>query len=76
MKDATDLLSEYTKKATVTVTVKNIANTAVPPTLPFPLSPAGAGVVAPTAVKPPPVGFNVGHPKRQRKSSAKALEAK
>ena len=31
MKEAADLLSEYTKKATETVTVKNVANTAVPP---------------------------------------------
>ena len=46
-----DLLSVYIKKATETVTVKNVANTAVPPTLPLPLSPAGAGAVAPTAVK-------------------------
>ena len=51
MKEAADLLSEYTKKAAETVTVKNVANTAVPPTLPLPLSPAGAGAVAPTAVK-------------------------
>ena len=56
MKEAADLLSEYTKKATETVTVKNVANNAAPPTLP--LSPVGAGAVAPTAVKPPLVGFN------------------
>ena len=78
MKEAADLLSEYTKKATETVTVKNVANTVVSPTLPLPLSPdAGAGAVAPTAVKPPlVVGFNVSHPKRQHKPSAKTLEAK
>ena len=75
MKVAADLLSEYTKKVTVTATVKDVANTAAPPTLP--LSPTGAGAVAPTAVKPPPVvGFNVSHHKRQCKPSAKALEAK
>ena len=62
MKEAADLLSEYTKKATETVTVKKVANIAAPSTLPLPLPPAGAGAVAPTAVKPQPVDFNVSHP--------------
>ena len=75
MKEAADLLSEYTKKATETVTVKNVANNVAPPTRL--LYPAGVGAVAPTAVKPPPVvGFNVSHHKCQSKPSAKALEAK
>ena len=74
MKEAADILSEYTKKATETGTVKNVANNVAPPTCPLP--PTGIGAVAPTAVKPPPVGFNVSHHKRQRKPSAKALEAK
>ena len=69
MKEAADLLSEYTKKSTVTVTIKDVANTATPSTLPLSLSPAGAGAITPTAVKPPPVGFNISHPKRQRKPS-------
>ena len=38
MKEAADLLSEFTKKATVTVTVKNIANTAAPPPPVVPVS--------------------------------------
>ena len=74
MKKAADLLLEYTKKATETVTVKNVANNVAPPTRL--LYPAGVGAVAPTAVKPPPVGFNVSHHKHQHKPSVKALEAK
>ena len=31
MKEAADLLSEYTKKSTVTVTIKDVANTATQP---------------------------------------------
>ena len=53
-------------------------NTAAPSTLCLPLPHSLVGAVAPTAVKPPPVGFNVSHPKRQYMPSAKAkaLEAK
>ena len=50
MKEAADLLSEYTKKATVTVTVKNIANNAAlpPPLVPVSTtSPLVATIIAP-----------------------------
>ena len=51
MKDATDLLSEYTKKATVTVTVKNIANTAAPspPVVPVSTTSPLVATIAPPA---------------------------
>ena len=74
MKEAADLLSEYTKKATETVPIKSVVNTAAPQTPPLPLPPAAA--VAPTAVNPPTVKLDEIHPKRNRKPSAKALEAK
>ena len=38
MKEAADLLSEYTKKVTVTATVKDVANTAAPPPPVVPVS--------------------------------------
>ena len=38
MKEAADLLSEYTKKVTVTVTVKDVANTTAPPPPVLPVS--------------------------------------
>ena len=62
MKEAANLLSEYTKKATKTVPIKTTVNTAAPPT-PTPPFPPPA-VVAPTTVKQPPtVGLDASHPK-------------
>ena len=72
MKEAADLLSEYTKKATETVPIKTATNTAAPPTPPLP----PPTVVASTTVKPPTVGLVASHPKRNHKPSVKALEAK
>ena len=47
MKEAADLLSEYTKKAIKTVPIKTVGNTTDPPSFPLSLPPAAA--VAPTA---------------------------
>ena len=51
MKDATDLLSEYTKKATITVTIKNIANAAAlpPPVVPVSTTSPLVATIAPPA---------------------------
>ena len=72
MKEAADLLSEYTKKATETLPVKTATTTTAPttPILPPPT------VVASTTVKPPTVDLVASLPKRNRKPSVKALEAK
>ena len=74
MKEAADLLSEYTKKASNTVPIKTVANTAATPTPTPPLLPPA--VIAPTTVKSPTVGLDASHPKRNRKPSVKTLEAK
>ena len=74
MKEAADLLSEYTKKAIKTVPIKTVGNTTAPPTPPIPSPPAA--VVVPITVNPPTVDLDAIHPKRNRKPLAKAMEAK
>ena len=77
MKDATDLLSEYTKKATVTVTVKNIANTAAPspPVVPVSTTSPQVATIAPPAANAQEEVAPLRRGARKIKLSAKAQAA-
>ena len=77
MKEAADLLSEYTKKVTVTVTVKDVANTAAPPPPVVPVSTTSPQVatIAPPAANAQEEVAPLRRGARKIKLSAKAQAA-